>query len=108
MEYPEWIGWVSSLILLATIGRQIFKQWRENTSHGVSRWFYLGQFSAQIGFIIYSFAVRNWVFVFTNSLLLLENLAGWGIVIYHRRRKRSAASGRIGDHDQACRARTAG
>jgi MtN3 and saliva related transmembrane protein len=87
MKYPDWIGWLSSIILLVTIGRQIYKQWSEESSHGVSRWFYLGQFSAQIGFIVYSFAVKNWVFVFTNSILLLENIVGLGIVIRHKRKK---------------------
>lgn len=89
----EWIGWLSSLILLVTIGRQIYKQWSEESSHGVSRWFYVGQFSAQIGFIIYSFAVKNWVFVFTNSLLFVENLVGLAIVYYHRRRKNQLQAG---------------
>jgi MtN3 and saliva related transmembrane protein len=30
----EAIGWASSLILLLTIGKQIFKQWQEGTSEG--------------------------------------------------------------------------
>lgn len=84
----EWIGWLSSLILLATIGRQIFKQWKEQTSRGVSIWLYFGQFSAQIGFILYSWHVKNWVFVFTNSALLVENIAGLLIVLHHRRKER--------------------
>lgn len=91
MENSDWIGWLSSFLLLATIGRQIYKQWKEESSRGISKWLYLGQFSAQAGFIYYSWTVRNWVFVFTNSLLLLENLAGLVIMLHHRRRQ---ASGR--------------
>lgn len=82
----EWVGWLSSLVLVATIGRQIYKQWSEEKSGGVSRWLYLGQFAAQIGFITYSWSIRNWVFVFTNSALLLENVLGLAITLRHRSR----------------------
>lgn len=37
METYELIGWMSSLVLLATIGKQIHKQWSEDTSRGVSK-----------------------------------------------------------------------
>ncbi len=87
----EVIGWVSSLILVLTIGKQIYKQWHEDSSEGVSKWLFVGQISASLGFTIYSWLVNNWVFVVTNSLMLLNGLLGLGIVIHHRRRRAQKA-----------------
>jgi len=84
----EIIGWVSSLILLLTIGKQIHKQWQDDSSEGVSKWLFIGQVAASSGFIVYSWAVNNWIFVITNALMLLSAIAGLGIVLYHRRRSR--------------------
>ncbi|MEO6723738.1 MAG: hypothetical protein ABIU20_06545 [Blastocatellia bacterium] len=81
----EIIGWVSSVILLLTIGKQIHKQWREESSEGVSKWLFIGQVAASLGFTIYSWLVNNWVFVVTNSLMLLSAFVGLGIVLRHRR-----------------------
>ena len=84
----EAVGWVSSFILVLTIAKQVYKQWQEGTSEGVSKWLFVGQISASLGFTAYSLLVRNWVFVVTNSLMLLNGLLGLVIVFYHRRRKR--------------------
>jgi MtN3 and saliva related transmembrane protein len=84
----EAVGWVSSCILVLTIAKQVYKQWQEGTSEGVSKWLFVGQISASLGFTIYSWLVRNWVFVVTNSLMLLNGLLGLAIVIHHRRRER--------------------
>ncbi|WP_394540211.1 hypothetical protein [Lysobacter enzymogenes] len=50
---PDWIGWLSSAILLATLLRQIVKQVsgsRHGTkNNGVSRWLFLGQCAASVG-----------------------------------------------------------
>ncbi len=82
----EVIGWASSLILVLTIAKQVYKQWHEGSSEGVSKWLFVGQISASLGFTIYSWLVRNWVFVVTNALMLINGLLGLGIVLYHRRR----------------------
>lgn len=76
MNVTEAIGWLSSVILLMTIARQIHKQWRAGTSEGVSIWLFAGQLSASLGFTIYSFLVKNWVFVVTNALMVLNGLIG--------------------------------
>jgi len=81
----EAIGWISSLILLLTIGRQVYKQWQEGSSEGVSAWLFVGQLSASLGFTIYSFLIGNWIFVITNALMLLNGLMGLGITLHHRR-----------------------
>lgn len=90
-EY-DWIGWVSSSILLWTVAVQIRKQLRAGTE-GVSKWLYLGQFGAEIGFIAYSGLVRNWVFLFANAALLVENAIGLVLLLRQRRRERRGKSG---------------
>jgi MtN3 and saliva related transmembrane protein len=84
----EVVGWVSSFILVLTIAKQVYKQWHEDSSEGVSKWLFIGQISASLGFTIYSWLVNNWVFVVTNALMLLNGLAGLLIVVHHRRRGR--------------------
>ncbi len=87
----EAIGWVSSLILVVTISRQIYKQWSEGKSEGVSMWLFVGQIAASIGFVVYSVLVSNWVFIFTNSLMVLNGIAGLIITIYLKKREESEA-----------------
>ncbi|HMV86658.1 MAG TPA: hypothetical protein PLD20_25275 [Blastocatellia bacterium] len=81
----EIIGWASSFILLLTIGKQIYKQWQAESSEGVSKWLFIGQIAASVGFTTYSWLVENWVFVVTNSLMLVSAFVGLGIVLRHRR-----------------------
>ncbi len=88
---PELLGWLSSSILLATLVLQVLKQWREGSSEGVSKWLFIGQIAASVGFTVYSLLVANWVFVVTNVLILLDAIAGLVIVLHHRRRARQAA-----------------
>jgi uncharacterized protein with PQ loop repeat len=86
------LGWLSSAILVATIVKQVVKQWREGTSEGVSRWLFVGQIAASVGFTAYSALLGNPVFVVTNAILLLSAVAGLAIVLRHRRRERLAAA----------------
>jgi uncharacterized protein with PQ loop repeat len=87
----ELIGWASSAVLLATLARQVLKQWREGTSEGVSRWLFIGQVTASAGFTVYSMLVRNWVFVATNALILVNAILG--LMIVRRHRREAAAQG---------------
>ena len=82
MQPEDWLGWGASAILLATLLRQVFVQWRERRTDGVSSWLFIGQISASVGFVIYSWLVDNRVFVVTNSALLLTAIAGQ--LIYRR------------------------
>lgn len=82
------IGWLSSLILVATIAKQIYKQWREGASEGVSPWLFIGQMAASGGFALYSWLVKDWVFIATNSLMLANGLLGYVILVRNRRRAR--------------------
>jgi len=85
----EAVGWVSSCILVLTIAKQVYKQWQEGSSEGVSKWLFVGQMAASLGFTVYSWLVSNWVFVVTNALMLVNGLLGLLIVIRHRRRARA-------------------
>ena len=89
MNKTELVGWVSSFILVLTIGKQIYKQWQEGSSENVSKWLFIGQMAASLGFLIYSWLVSNWVFVVTNALMLVNGLLGLLIVLHHRRRERA-------------------
>lgn len=84
----EALGWISSLILLLTIGKQIHKQWQTGSSQGVSKWLFIGQLAASVGFTVYSWLLGNWVFVITNLLMTLNALVGLGIVLWHRQHER--------------------
>lgn len=72
----EIIGWASSSILLVTLVTQIHKQWSLNTRKGVSKWLFVGQLAASIGFIVYSIGTGNLVFIITNSFLALSAVIG--------------------------------
>ena len=83
----ELIGWCSAAVLLLTIGRQVLAQWRSGTTQGLSRWLFIGQLAASTGFIIYSWLLRNWVFVVTNVLMLATAAMGQWIFLRNVRRE---------------------
>jgi uncharacterized protein with PQ loop repeat len=89
----EVLGWFSSCVLVLTIAKQVYKQWQEGSSEGVSKWLFVGQMTASTGFTVYSLLVRNWVFVVTNALMLLNGLLGLAIVLHHRKRERRSEAG---------------
>lgn len=82
MQPADWIGWAASAVLMATLTRQVFVQWRERSTEGVSSWLFVGQLVASTGFAIYSWMVNNWVFVVTNVFLLMIGIAGQ--LVYRR------------------------
>ena len=90
LKIVDLIGWVSSAVLLLTIGRQVYTQWRTRSDAGVSRWLFLGQLSASTGFALYSYLLHNWVFLSSNIALLVTAVAG---EIIYLRNKNEAASG---------------
>jgi len=78
----EIIGWTSSLILLATLVKQVHKQWKDGRSEGISKWLFAGQLAASSGFLVYSYLVGSWVFMVTNGLLTLNNIIG--LYLYYK------------------------
>ena len=81
----ELIGWSASFILLITIISQVRKQWRTGSNDGVSKWLFVGQVASSVGFTVYSALTGNWVFIVTNAVLLLSNVAG--VYIYFKNRE---------------------
>ncbi|MGI8848980.1 MAG: hypothetical protein ACR2HT_02295, partial [Pyrinomonadaceae bacterium] len=63
----------------------------EGKSEGVSKWLFVGQIAASIGFAVYSFLVWNPVFIFTNSLLVFNGIVGLIINIYLKKKEESEA-----------------
>lgn len=81
------IGWTASIVLIATLIRQITTQVSgDDRSEGVSTWLFLGQATASGLFVVYSILVDNWVFIVTNSCILLTALLGQWVT---RRKRRS-------------------
>jgi MtN3 and saliva related transmembrane protein len=80
------IGWVSSGVLLLTISRQVYTQWRSQQTAGVSKWLFIGQLTASVGFAVYSWMLDNWVFLATNIMLIIAAVTGQAIFLRNRRR----------------------
>lgn len=59
----------------------------EDNAVGDSKWLFLGQMAASVGSILYSWLLHNWVFITTNSLILITALVGqW--VMWRKRNSR--------------------
>jgi MtN3 and saliva related transmembrane protein len=86
----EIIGWAGAVILLLTVGRQVYVQWREKSSSGLSRWLFIGQISASVSFVAYSLLLGSWVFVVTNAAMLVTAIIGQ--IVFVRNRKADAQS----------------
>jgi MtN3 and saliva related transmembrane protein len=90
----ELIGWFAAVVLLATIARQVYSQWRDGSSRGLSRWLFIGQLTSSLGFVIYSWLLGNWVFVVTNALMLVTAALGQWVYLSNRRRSPSSVVSR--------------
>lgn len=86
--WTEAIGWTAATILLLTISRQVYTQWRDQSIRGVSKWLFVGQIAASLGFIIYSWLLENWVFVVTNILMLATAAVGQWLYLRNAHRKK--------------------
>jgi MtN3 and saliva related transmembrane protein len=86
----ELIGWFAAGVLVITIGRQVYSQWRDGSSTGLSRWLFIGQITASAAFILYSWLLRNWVFVVTNALMLVTAALGQWVYLANRHRRTAA------------------
>ena len=87
--FAAMLGWptlVGTLLLIATLARQIHKQHQADSVEAVSTWLFVGQMTASVLFIAYSALVGSTVFVVTNSLILLTAIAGQCLAWIKRRR----------------------
>ena len=85
--FPHWIGLLATAMLVTTLCAQTLKQWRERSTKGVSRWFFLGQVSASVGFVTYSWLIGSMLFTIANLLVLASAFAGYVVLRVNRRRK---------------------
>ncbi|HVL76050.1 MAG TPA: hypothetical protein VM406_08540 [Noviherbaspirillum sp.] len=89
----EVIGWASAFILVLTISRQVYTQYRTRSIAGVSKWLFIGQLSASVGFTIYSWLLNNWVFVVVNFSLFLTAVVGQFIYLRNKRHAQREGKG---------------
>lgn len=87
MEGNDWIGWAAVTVLFLTMSGQAWKEWRDRVKHGMSKWFFVGQVTASILFLVYSALVGNRIFVVGNTLVLIAAIAGGAILAYNRARR---------------------
>jgi uncharacterized protein with PQ loop repeat len=92
MDTTDLIGWGAAAVLLFTLGRQVWKEWDEGNSRGLSKWLFIGQMAASLGFVVYSWLKQDWVFVTTNALILATAVAGQ--VIFYVNSKKRGSRGR--------------
>lgn len=85
MEATDIVGWGASAILIATLMRQSYVLWTDENAKGVSKWLFVGQIAASVLFIVYSWMVGNWVFIVSNTLILLTALAGEAGLMWRKR-----------------------
>lgn len=90
--WAELVGWSAAFILLLTISRQVYTQWRNRSTQGLSRWLFIGQLAASTGFVVYSWALGNWVFVMSNVLILITAGVGQWIYVRNKRSEERAAA----------------
>lgn len=88
--HPDILGWAATAVLMATLVRQMVKQWQSPHPETVSKWLFVGQMTASILFVVYSAMLGSTVFVVTNSLLLLTAVTGQ--ILSWRRRGRASAT----------------
>ena len=96
MKSVDLLGWMSSFILLVTLIRQVFVQWKSESVAGVSKWLFVGQLAASTGYTIYSFLLHNWVYVCSNIAILLTAVLGEALYVRNRRlaeRRRQPSAG---------------
>lgn len=99
MKSVDFIGWASSAILLATIMRQVYTQWKTKSTAGVSHWLFIGQLSASIGFTLYSYLLHNWVFLTSNAVLLLTAIMGQYLYLHNKKSRKTPKRQQPGTSD---------
>ena len=81
----QWIGWAAVAALFVTMSGQAWKQWRDRVKHGIGKFFFLGQVTASLLFLIYSVMQGDRVFVVGNALVLAAAITGGAILALNRR-----------------------
>ncbi len=92
MNLEDAVGWAASLLLMLTVGSQVWKQICENRCDGVSRFLFIGQLCASLLFLAYAWMVGNAVFIASNAFLVLAALVGQVAMLRNQRRQARATS----------------
>ncbi|QGJ67323.1 hypothetical protein FDU21_05300 [Xanthomonas oryzae pv. oryzae] len=79
MQFVDSVGWLASIVLIATLIRQIYEQWRSDAAQSISRWLFLAQISASVLFVLYRYLVGHAVLIVSNALMLPTGLTGYGV-----------------------------
>jgi uncharacterized protein with PQ loop repeat len=90
--WVEAIGWASTALLLMTLMRQVYTEWQSGCTAGLSKWLFVGQISASIGFTVYSWLLHNWVFMGSNAAILIVAIVGQLLYMHNRRKLQGAHS----------------
>jgi len=88
--WVEAIGWVSTAILLATLMRQVYTEWKSRSAAGLSKWLFSGQVAASVGFVAYSSLLGNWVFMGSNIAILAVAIVGQVLFVRKKRQGQTA------------------
>ncbi len=86
ISLTDLLGWGSSSILLATLIRQVYTQWRSRATAGLSKWLFIGQCTASLGYTVYSYLLHNWIYFTSNIAILFTALVGECLYLLNRRR----------------------
>ena len=62
------------------------------STSGLSRWLFIGQLTAPLAFIVYSWMLGNWIFVVTNVLMLVTAALGQWVFLANRRHSHPRAT----------------
>ena len=92
------VGWGASAILIATLVRQVHKQATGGNQQALSKWLFAGQIAASLGFIAYSWMLRNWVFIVSNVLILGTAVVGQWLYLRNERKAKAAEGAHALDH----------
>jgi hypothetical protein len=84
VKYVDLLGWISSFILLLTLIRQVYVQWKSGSVAGVSKWLFVGQLAAS-GTRHIAFLLHNWVYVCSNIAILVTAVLGEAMYLRNRR-----------------------
>ncbi|KYG64661.1 hypothetical protein AZI86_10625 [Bdellovibrio bacteriovorus] len=76
MGFNDILGWLASLILVFTMISQIKKQIHHRSADDVSYALYVGQLLSGLGLVLYSYNLKNYVFIFLNVVMMGVNFTG--------------------------------
>ena len=83
-------------MLLITLMRQVYTQWKTRATAGVSKWLFMGQLAASTGYTIYSALLHNWVFLTSNIAILCTALLGQALYLRNKRLQAGRAPHGVG------------